>query len=171
MRSFREYTTESYLESTTQSFSGWRYAQKMSESPVKAAFSQRLRELCEDAGLPEHGRQTALAKRFGVSQQAAKKWLSGESLPELEKMILIATWAGVNFNWLAQGTLPKKADYADTKAHVLSEAIDNLPADSRQQVLDFISYKIERADGLFTAERMARYMTMLDSFKATPKKE
>lgn len=143
----------------------------MSQSMVKTAFANRLKEICEEEGLPDHGRQTALAKRFDVSQQAAKKWLSGESLPEMEKLILIANWARVNITWLVQGTGPKRTNVVDTKALVLSEAIEGLPDDSKQQVLDFISYKIERADGLFTGERLSRYMTMLDAFKNAPRRE
>lgn len=171
MCSCAKYTTESYLQSTTEGYLRPRYAGSMSTSTVKTAFASRLKELCDEEGLPEHGRQTALAKRFDVSQQAVKKWLSGESLPELEKLILLANWARVNVSWLAQGVGPKRANIVDTKALVLSEAIEGLPYDSKQQVLDFIGYKIERADGLFTGERLSRYMTMLDAFKSVPKKD
>lgn len=142
----------------------------MVSNPVKSGFALRLRELCEDAALPERGRQTLLAKKFAVSQQAAKKWLSGESLPELDKVVAIADWGGVTVNWLLQGFGPKRGDHIETKSLILTEAIENLPTDSKQQVLDFISYKIERADGLFVGERLAKYMTMLDAFKRSPRK-
>jgi transcriptional regulator with XRE-family HTH domain len=171
VHSFPQYTTGSYLSSTTSSYGGRRYAGQMDQLDVKSAFSSRLKEVCEDEGLPERGRQTALAKRFSVSQQAAKKWLSGESLPELDKVISIANWADVNVVWLLQGIGSKRVNLIDTKALVLSEAIENLPIDSKQQVLDFISYKIERADGLFTGERLSRYMTMIDAYKHNSRKE
>lgn len=153
-----------------QKLPGSNLAFGMSPNTVKTGFSARLREICEDAEMPERGRQTLLAKQFSVSQQAAKKWLSGESLPELDKVVAIADWAGVTVNWLLQGLGPKRGDHIETKSLVLTEAIENLPSDSKQQVLDFISYKIERADGLFVGERLAKYMTMLDAFKKAPKK-
>ncbi len=41
-----------------------------------------------------------------------------------------------------------------------------MPDPDRQQVLDFIGYKIDRSSApLFTGERLARYMKMLDAFK------
>ena len=121
--------------------------------------------------LPEHGRQSALAKRFGVSQQAAKKWLDGYSFPELEKALAIARWAQVNVTWLLQGDGPKYLTRIDTRALILSEAIDNLPLESKLSVIDFIHYKIERSPEIFTAEKMGSYMKMLDSFKESRKKE
>lgn len=117
-------------------------------------------------GLPEHGRQTVLARHFFVTQGATKKWLSGEGYPTMEKLIAICEWAGVNLNWLTLGTGPKRTDTVDTKSLVLGEAIESMPEDERQQVLDFITYKFERSSApLFAGERMARYLKMIDAFK------
>lgn len=137
------------------------------QAPAKTnGFVARLREVCNDMQLPEHGRQTMLAKRFGVTQGATKKWLNGEGFPNMDKIVAICEWADVNVNWLVMGTGPKKTGGADIKTVVLGEALQALPDQDRQQVMDFIGYKIERADGLFVGERLARYMTMLDAFKA-----
>lgn len=84
----------------------------------------------------------------------------------MDKLIAICEWAGVNLNWLTMGVGPKRTDTVDTKALVLGEAIEALPGDERQQVLDFISYKFERSSApIFAGERMTRYLKMIDAFK------
>jgi len=131
----------------------------------KLGFASRLNEVCQDMGLPEHGRQTELAKVFHVGPKAARKWLVGEGYPEMDLCISIAKWANVSFNWLMAGTGPKREGHADTKVVVLGEAIQALPQDDGQQVLDFIEYKLQRSEGLFVGERLARYLSMIDAFK------
>lgn len=136
-----------------------------------AAFAARMNEICDDLGIPaEHGRQAALGRRFGVTPKAARKWLMGDGYPELELAIAIAEAAGVNINWLLQGAGPKRGDRIETKALVLNEAIEALPDEGRQQVLNFMGFTFQQADGIFTGERLARYMKMLDAFKAAPRK-
>lgn len=138
----------------------------MSPSSTLNGFASRLREVCDDMGLPEHGRQTLLARRFSVTQGATKKWLTGEGYPTLDNIVSICEWSGVNLNWLTMGTGPKRTDTVDTKSLVLGEAIESLQPDDRQQVLDFIGYKFEKSSApIFTGERMGRYMKMLDAFK------
>lgn len=76
----------------------------MKKSP-KEMFAERLNELCADRGIEAEGsaRQRVLAKDFGVSYQAARKWLDGLSMPELEKCIQVAAWGDVAFEWLMTG--------------------------------------------------------------------
>jgi hypothetical protein len=134
---------------------------------VQSEFAARLHELCDDMGLPrERGRQTALGKLFHVTPNAARKWLLGEGMPELSLAVDIANWAGVNINWLLQGAGPKRGEAVDDKAIALQATIERLPSSDGQQVLDFLRYRIDRNDDLFVGERMARYMSMLDAFKA-----
>jgi transcriptional regulator with XRE-family HTH domain len=137
----------------------------------KSAFAGRLHEVCTDKGLPaERGRQSALATLFNVSPNAARKWLLGTGLPELEVAIRLAKWGQVNLEWLLTGRGPKRGAIFETKAIVLGEAIEELPEADRQQALDFVRYKLERSStALLSGERLARYMTMLDAFAKTPK--
>ncbi len=138
----------------------------MNARTFQVAFSARLNEVCDDMGLPAHGRQTLLAKQFGVTQGATKKWLTGEGYPTMDKLVAVCEWAGVNMNWLTMGAGPKRTDAIDTKSLVLGEAIEAMHADDRQQVLDFIGYKFERSTSpLFTGDRMVRYLKMIDAFK------
>lgn len=126
-----------------------------------------MHELCDDLQIPRgRGRQTALAALVGLNPNAARKWLLGDGYPNIDVAVSLCDRAGVNMNWLLQGTLPKKVDKkTDTKALILDEALHTLAPDDAQQVFDFIGYKLEKADRLIVGERLTRYMKMLDAFK------
>lgn len=74
-------------------------------------FPVRLNQALDAAGFaPEgSGRQQALASKMKVSQQAAGKWLRGETLPELARVIEIALFTGHNVEWLLTGRGPNRA--------------------------------------------------------------
>lgn len=102
----------------------------------------------------------------GLNANSARKWLQGKGYPNTEVSVALCDKAGININWLLQGTLPKFINRkTDTKALVLDEALHTLPADDAQQVLDFLGYKIGKVDGLIAGERLSRYMKMIDAFK------
>lgn len=73
-------------------------------------FSARLNEICDEIGVPPKGkaRQKDVAKRFGVSQNAARKWLEGEGFPKIETGLEMARMANVQFDWLMTGRPPKR---------------------------------------------------------------
>ena len=91
-------------------------------------------------------------------------------MPELEMVVRLADWGDVNVLWLIQGRGPKRGEKVDTRPGELLDAVNSLPADDGQQVFDFIRYKIERADGWFTSDKLGRYMAMLDDIKKQPGK-
>jgi transcriptional regulator with XRE-family HTH domain len=133
---------------------------------LRSGFASRLNEICDDMRVPHgRGRTAHVAKLFKVTPNAVRKWFLGIGYPEMEMAIQLANWAGVNVTWLLQGTGLKRGATIDTKAVVLGEAIESLPRDDRQQVLDFIEYKFAKSDGLFVGERLARYLVMIDAFK------
>jgi transcriptional regulator with XRE-family HTH domain len=76
----------------------------------KRAFSDRLNEALDDIGFPAKGagRQGALGERMGVSQKGARKWLEGEAIPATSRIIDLAQWLNVNFEWLAMARGAKK---------------------------------------------------------------
>lgn len=71
----------------------------------KLEFSKRMNIVADMLGVPPKGRnrQTLLGKMFNVSQESARKWLEGESIPQTEKCIEIAKKAKVGFEWLMTG--------------------------------------------------------------------
>ncbi|KLI99894.1 hypothetical protein [Luteimonas sp. FCS-9] len=67
-------------------------------------FSRRLHWALDNARFQGgRGRTGALAARYAVSRQTARKWLGGLALPELARMIEMATELRVSFDWLATG--------------------------------------------------------------------
>ena len=71
----------------------------------KAEFAERMNLIANKLGIPPKGqnRQLLFGKMFGVSQEAARKWLEGESIPQVTKCIEIAKKADVSFEWLMTG--------------------------------------------------------------------
>ena len=68
-------------------------------------FSQRLNQVADLLKVPPVGknRQSVMGKMFGVSQEAARKWLSGEGMPQLAKCIEICNKANISIDWLLTG--------------------------------------------------------------------
>lgn len=72
-------------------------------------FADRLNYLCDkDRRVPaiNQGRQTTLKHEFNVSQEAVRKWLSGESTPRMEKIKNIAHFFNCRWEWLLEGQEP-----------------------------------------------------------------
>jgi len=141
------------------------------KNEVIAGFRDRLLEICNDMGLPAHGRQTKLAQIASNSDKrltpnAAGKWLHGEGMPELDKAVRIANWAKVNINWLLQGVGPKHGDHVDSTLLAVLEGVTELPSGDKAQVLDFVRYKFHTTKGWFAAEKLAVYDNKLDQLSA-----
>lgn len=85
----------------------------MNNIEPKIAFAARLNELCDDAGILPKGknRQAIVGKMFGVSQEAARKWLEGESIPSHERMDAMCRKWDVSYEWLATGRSQKRISY------------------------------------------------------------
>lgn len=74
-------------------------------STEKDEFAARMNTVADLLDIPPKGknRQTLLGKKFSVSQESARKWLTGESFPTTEKGIEIAKLAEIRFEWLMTG--------------------------------------------------------------------
>lgn len=132
------------------------------KNEVTAAFAARLAQLCDEKGLPVRGRQTLLGKAMQVTPNAARKWLVGEGLPELDMAVRLAKWGGVDVLWLLQGNGPKRTPF-DVKALVLDEALHALPKDAAHQALEYLRYTLERSMPPTAKEQVARYSVMIDA--------
>lgn len=64
--------------------------------------AQRLQQLRKEKGMS----QEELAERLGVSRQAVSKWESGQSSPDVEKIVAASELFGVTTDWLLKGVLP-----------------------------------------------------------------
>ncbi|KVH55260.1 hypothetical protein [Burkholderia cepacia] len=74
----------------------------------KLAFSDRLNLVLDEEGFPPkgNGRQIRLAKDWALTAKGVRKWLEGEGVPELTRLMEMAKRYSVNFEWLATGRDP-----------------------------------------------------------------
>jgi transcriptional regulator with XRE-family HTH domain len=87
----------------------------------KAAFSERLKFSMSRA--PEKLRgATDLANKFNlryqgdsVSAQTAHKWLTGRSIPTVDKLQVLAEWFKVDLHWLHYGPPPSGTSQSTPK--------------------------------------------------------
>jgi len=82
------------------------------KNSLRAAFSERLHEALDDAGIRSRGRGVDVhrqLKSMGVEKttQAISKWLNGEAMAEADSIAALCTWLNVRREWLEYGILPK----------------------------------------------------------------
>ena len=71
---------------------------------IRMSFANRLDLALDHAGIVGgRQRKKAVATMFGVSREAVRKWLEGESLPDTKRIIEIARRLGVSAEWLLTG--------------------------------------------------------------------
>lgn len=100
--------------------------------------------------------QAALAKAIGCTRSAIAQVEGGMSNSlNAENIAKAAQYFGRNSVWLATGEGPEYPSDA------VSEALEALPVEGRQQTLDFIFYQIERAKDVFT-DRPGGYTRMIE---------
>jgi phage repressor protein C with HTH and peptisase S24 domain len=76
-----------------------------------AAFARRIGSI-----IPKGSSINAFAKKAGVNESLLRKYIAGESLPGLEKLIAIARTSGVRVEWLATGEGPTRPDDGTAQA-------------------------------------------------------
>lgn len=82
-------------------------------------FRTRLLQACDEApNIPPygHGRQVYIAKKLKVSQEAVRKWFTGEARPKVTKMRQLAALLEQDEAWLALGIKPE-LDRKEKRAH------------------------------------------------------
>lgn len=74
--------------------------------------SERIQALRKAAGMT----QEELAERMGVSRQAVSKWESEQSVPELDKIVLLSEVFLVSTDYILKGQAPESDDRAKNMA-------------------------------------------------------
>ncbi|UVL70082.1 LexA family protein [Pseudomonas protegens] len=98
------------------------------KNELRAAFTARLHEALDDAGVRTRGRGVDIHKRLksvGVnkSPQAISKWLNGDAVAEADSMVALCNWLGVRREWLEYGVQPKQQ--RGNNVHQLVHAIES----------------------------------------------
>jgi SOS-response transcriptional repressor LexA len=86
------------------------------KNALRAAFSERLHEALDGAGVRSRGRGVDIyrqLKSMGVvkTPQAVSKWLNGEAIAEADSMSALCSWLKVRREWLEYGIQPKEQNY------------------------------------------------------------
>lgn len=112
----------------------------------KRDFAERMNKVADMLGIPPKGsnRQELLGRFFGVSQESARKWLSGESIPQVAKCIEIAKRAGVGFEWLMTGR--GVAAYEHTPEARVYQAMQKMDEVTKYQVVKISDTLAEPAE-------------------------
>lgn len=72
--------------------------------------------------------QEELAQRIGVSRQAVSKWESEQSLPDIDKIVLLSDYFETTADYLLKGIEPKKESRRDAAVFALSGTVLNVIA-------------------------------------------
>ncbi|WLH16133.1 LexA family protein [Pseudomonas simiae] len=83
------------------------------KNELRAAFTARLHEALNDAGVRTRGRGVDIQKHLksmGVDKttQAISKWLNGDAIAEADSMMALCCWLKVRREWLEYGVEPKE---------------------------------------------------------------
>lgn len=65
-------------------------------------LGERIQALRKEKGIS----QEELAAQMGISRQAVSKWESGQSIPDLEKVVLLSEYFETTTDYLLKGTAP-----------------------------------------------------------------
>ena len=80
-------------------------------------IADRIQRLRKNRGIS----QEELADKIGVSRQAVSKWESEQSLPDIEKIILLSNYFDVSTDYLLKGTeLPSKLSEKKADARIFA---------------------------------------------------
>lgn len=139
----------------------------MDTDSVREAFAARMHELCDDLGIARgHGRYAALARVAKVTTNGARKWLLGQAYPEMPLAVAMCQAAGVNVLWLLQGSGPKHGDQIDPKLLHVAQALESMPKQQRDAVLDFMKYQVTQTGQWFAAEALRHFVEDIDALRA-----
>lgn len=121
----------------------------LTKQEVRAAFSRRLnRVLDETPSVPKtRGRRTWVAKRYGVSIETARKWLTGVDVPDEGNGARIATDLQISLDWLRAGIgSPRAAAETDRILDELVAVWASLGEGDRKEVVKFAKFRRDNND-------------------------
>ena len=110
-------------------------------------LSEKILYCRKKAGLS----QEALAEKLGVSRQAVSKWETGEAVPELSKLVLLAKTFDVTTDWLLSESEPETPPEPETPAAPEAPAQSSNWAESIPGVIGRLIRRYGWLYGVYTA--------------------
>lgn len=123
----------------------------------------RLQRLWEEFHKRTKLSQFQFGAQFDIGTQGAVwQYLRGERALNLRAVIRFAKGLGVSVADISPTLAAELPDALQSPLQMLEQLARDLPDDFGQEVLDFIRYKFERADGLIASEKAASYLQWID---------
>jgi transcriptional regulator with XRE-family HTH domain len=111
----------------------------------RKAFSERLRKILDDLGVPVRGRTVWLQKRWQrctgekLSIPTFRKWLEAQALPHTSRIRPLAEMLGVDYQYLMTGEADASANSEDRlrdqaghySAGLITQMVEHQPIDAK----------------------------------------
>ena len=134
------------------------------EKREQGGFAQRLREVVD-----AHGSASALAKTIGRSEGAVRKWLRGESEPDVTDLRSICEATRTSVEWLVTGRGQRECAWEAREAPAAPYASgSSSPLDYSllERILEELDHESRAAEvELPSTKRSALVVTLYDLFR------
>ena len=122
-------------------------------------FGERFERLRGKMSYQDLSNAIFLKTGVRITAQAMNKWVKQGGGITPDNARIISQFFNVKPGWLIFGEGAGPGEHID-------DLIRDLPETDNYQTLDFIEYKVERATQFMTAEKLARYMNMIDKIRS-----
>lgn len=92
---------------------------------VNIEFAQRMEKILEIF----NGNVSELARQAGIAPPSAKRWITGESDPQMSNLVKLARAAGVSVQWLATGE-GSQYPQDNSQPYKIDNKINEIPKDT-----------------------------------------
>lgn len=121
----------------------------VSGSKAKAykKFAERLEFAARLKGIEKWGMQSEIARLANVTHRAARKWLDGDSMPDMANGSVLANKLGVSFLWLMAEQGPMKPpEILDPEGLALAICWPGIPDDVKNVMRGILRYAIDASN-------------------------
>lgn len=123
-----------------------------------SSFAARFEKLRGETSFQKLSDAVAAQTGIRISAQAMHKWVQQDGGITLENAKAVAEYFKVSPGWLLFGE-------GQGQQPTIDAAIREMPAQNKQQSIDFLEYQIKSAAPFMASEKLAHYMAMIERFK------
>ena len=102
----------------------------------------------------------SFAKKCGFTESLIRKYLAGDSLPGLDKLVLIANTAGVSIEWLATGDGPMRKDEAPPSPALTAVTVPPLKKEILLEIIEALEMFLTNNHLKMPPEKKAKFIVM-----------
>lgn len=137
-------------------------------------FSNRLKMILDNSGVPERGRAAYLSNimPFNISSTATRKWLSGDSTPAHDRLPEVAKALGVDVNHLFIDEHSTETDQADknppAESSVFSAKFNDVTVSTLESGIIEIHFKGAQTPLRLSKEETSIFTQLLTTASSIP---